>query len=271
MQDHWKAYFIFSVKEQRGIIVLGLILLISIVIGLIVPKSPASLKAAKGQKKGGLLFNFDPNTIDSTKADLLGIPTHQISTLLHYRNKGGRFYRKEDLARLYGLKKDLLEKLMPFVVIENKLQKINSNARYEKRAGDQVQWNIDINDASEMDWRQKTNLTEKTIRGILQYKKYLGGFGSIYQLSKVYGLTDSCFQDLRPHLTLSPTKVKKWRANTMRFDQWQSLGLFQDKEIQQIWRLKKAKGGKIGWRDLVIELDLTEAQARELRQKIDID
>jgi hypothetical protein len=60
-------------------------------------------------------------------------------------------------------------------------------------------------------------------------------------------------------------------ANTMRFDQWRSLGLFQDKEIKQLLRFKKEHGGKIGWRDMVIELDLTEQQARELKQKIIID
>jgi len=88
MQDHWKAYFIFSVKEQRGIIVLGFLLLLSIVFGLLVPKSAHPLKAFK-EPKEGVLFNFDPNTIDSAKAVLLGIPNRQVNTLLRYRNKGG--------------------------------------------------------------------------------------------------------------------------------------------------------------------------------------
>ena len=270
MQDHWKAYFIFSVKEQRGIIVLGFLLLLSIVFGLLVPKSAHPLKAFK-EPKEGVLFNFDPNTIDSAKAVMLGIPNRQVNTLLRYRNKGGRFYHKEDLARLYGLKKDLLDKLMPFVVIEINKPTMYTNYRDEKRSLRLPIWTIDINEASEMEWAQKTNLSTQTIRSILQYKKYLGGFGSIYQISKVYGLTDSCFQELSPHLCMKKASFKKMAAATMRFDQWQSLGLFQDKEIWQILRLKKANGGKIGWRDLVIELDLTEAQAREIRQKIDID
>jgi len=271
MQNHWKAYFIFSIKEQRGIMVLGIILLLSMVIGLLVPKSVSKLKGAK-ELKELVLFNFDPNTMDSAEAVLLGIPPKQINTLIHYRNKGGKFYRKEDLARWYGLSKDLLDKLMPFVVIENnKPLKAYTNYRYEKRATQQPLWTIEINEANEMEWAQKTNLSTKTIQGILQYKKYLGGFGSIYQLSKVYGLADSCFQILRPHLIVNRTSTKKMLANTMRFDQWQSLGLFQDKEIKQLLRFKNEHGGKIGWRDIVIELDLTEAQARELKQKITID
>ena len=270
MQDHWKAYFIFSVKEQRGIIVLGLILLLSMVLGLLVPKSASKLKGSKEQKVLAV-FNFDPNTIDSAKAVLLGIPAKQISTLMRYRNKGGRFYRKEDLARLYGLKKDLLDKLIPFVIIENEQPKIYTNYSYGKKPSIPAIWTIEINEANEIEWAQKTNLSSNTISSIVQYRKYLGGFGSIYQLSKVYGLTDSCFQVLRPHLILHRASAKKMLANTMRFTQWQSLGLFQDKEIIQLLRLKKEHGGKIGWRDLVIELDLTEAQARELRQKIDID
>jgi DNA uptake protein ComE-like DNA-binding protein len=270
MQNHWKAYFIFSIKEQRGILVLGLILLLSILIGILVPKPTHSLKALKEQKERGL-FNFDPNTIDSTKALLLGIPPKQIHTLLNYRSKGGRFKYAADLAHLYGLKKDLLAKLIPFVVIENSKSNVYANDGNIKRVLRQSIWTIDINEANEMEWKQKTNLATNNIQGILQYKKYLGGFESIHQLSKVYGLTDSCFQLIRPHLIVNRAKGKKMQANTMRFDQWQSLGLFQDKEIWQILRLKKSKGGKVSWRDLVIELDLTQAQALALKQKIVID
>ncbi len=286
MQDHWKSYFIFSIKEQKGIIVLGLVLLLSIIISMLLPKPILKEKQNKDQKEY-VLFNFDPNSIDSAHALLLGIPARQISTLLHYRNKGGRFYRKEDLAHWYGLKTDLLEKLMPFVSISSNAAgedaKRNNNNRFNqynfygksnrylinsKSRFTELGWTIDINQATAADWMAQTKLPKTIIESLLQYKQHLGGFHSIYQISKVYGMTDSIFQIVRPHLMVKKQMDNKWVANLMTFDQWKMIGLFQDKEIKQLLRYKKEHGGKIGWRELVIEFDLTENQAEWLKNRI---
>ena len=111
MQHHWKNYFLFSAKEQKGVMVLGVLLLLSISISLLIPK-PLLIKKQNKFQKDIVLFYFDPNSLDSAHAVMLGIPSRQINTLFHYRNKGGRFYQKEDLAKWYGLKPDLLEKLI---------------------------------------------------------------------------------------------------------------------------------------------------------------
>jgi len=288
MQDHWKSYFLFSIKEQKGIIVLGLVLLLSIIISVLLPKPILKVKQNKAPKQY-VLFNFDPNSIDSVHALLLGIPARQISTLLHYRNKGGRFYQKEDLAHWYGLKKDLLEKLIPYVNISsngagedakrnnnNRFSKYNfygKSNRYlfnDKSRFATMDWVIDINEATEAEWVVQTKLSKMVIENLLQYKQHLGGFHSIYEISKVYGMTDSIFQIVRPHLMVKNKIDNKWVANLMTFDQWKMLGLFQDKEIKQLLHYKKEHGGKIGWRELVIEFDLTESQADWLKTRITI-
>ena len=139
MQSGWKSYFIFSKKEQRGIMVLGIILLGTMLLGILFPRKEMAIKDKSNKyyyKKrnayeknngsesiaslqSGPLFNFDPNTMDSMTAIRLGIPSRQVITLMRYRNKGGRFYHKEDIAKLYGLKKDLIEQLIPYVTIKN--------------------------------------------------------------------------------------------------------------------------------------------------------
>jgi DNA uptake protein ComE-like DNA-binding protein len=280
MQQRWKDYFIFSVKEQKGILVLGVVLLLSILVSLLLPR-PMSKKVPSTSNKHFVLFHFNPNTIDSSHALLLGIPPKQISTLLHYRNKGGHFYHKQDIARWYGLKAELLEKLMPFVDLPQKkpFQKYSKYHPYlvpsfstgYKERFIKPEWTIDINEASPLDWQQKTKLPMNVIQRLINYKHYLGGFHSIYQLTKVYGMTDSNFQLIRPHLMVKKQKQMKWVANFMTLDQWKSLGLFEDKEIVELIKYKKEHGGKIGLRDLVIRFDLTETQANWLQNKIRIE
>jgi DNA uptake protein ComE-like DNA-binding protein len=283
MQSGWKSYFIFSKKEQRGIMVLGIILLSTMLMGILFPRKEMAINMTAQQI--GPLFYFDPNTMDSMTAIRLGIPSRQVMTLMRYRNKGGRFYRKEDIAKLYGLKKELVEKLIPYVAIKN----IDRNTSYRKtlnynhqKWGDRTgqtkeganknlnEWSIDINLADEKQWAAKTKLSPAIIQNIIKYRDYLGGFTNLNQMKKVYGFTDADYYLLKPHLQLGKMNKHKPNANTMSYERWKALGLFQDREIVQILRIRKEKGGYIGWKELVILFDLTEQQAEMLQSTIQI-
>jgi len=288
MQSGWKSYFIFSKKEQRGVMVLGCLLLASLVIGYFFP-------AKKGDDNKTILtsyklFYFDPNTIDSMAALRLGIPQKQVSTLLCYRNKGGRFYDKEDIAKLYGLKKELVEKLIPYVVIHNKERGYSKKLPYvyktfsskhftsgaiTKQFYDEAnkvekQWSIDINIADEKQWANSTRLNTAVIKNIINYRNYIGGFTKLNQIKKVYGLNEADYYLLKPHLKLGKVYNHKPNASTMSFDNWKALGLFGDQEIVKILRIRKENGGHIGWKELVILFDLTAAQAEMLQAAIQI-
>ena len=100
MQFDWKSYFIFTSKEQKGIIVIGCILSLSLLLHYLLPTTSsniASFSNAKNKPKS--LFYFDPNLLDSIQGFQLGLSSKQMLTLYHYREKGGRFYKKEDLLK----------------------------------------------------------------------------------------------------------------------------------------------------------------------------
>jgi DNA uptake protein ComE-like DNA-binding protein len=265
MQSGWKSYFIFSKKEQRGIMVLGIILLGTMLMGVLFPRKEMAINSTAQQR--GPLFYFDPNTMDSITAIRLGIPSRQVLTLMRYRNKGGRFYRKEDIAKLYGLKKELVEKLIPYVVIKNVDRNELVKEDVNKNLND---WSIDINIADEKQWAAKTKLSPAIIQNIVRYRNYLGGFTNLNQMKKVYGLTEVNYYLLKPHLQLRKMNHRKPNASSMSFESWKALGIFQDREIIQILRIRKEKGGHIGWKELVILFDLTEQQAEMLQASIQI-
>jgi len=293
MENSWKAYFIFSKKEQRGIMVVGCMLLASMAIGYLFPAKKSEEKTITAIKEN--LFYFDPNTIDSINALRLGIPLKQVTTLIRYRNKGGRFYQKEDISKLYGLPKELIEKLIPYIVINNEIRNKENYSNRETKANNyyshkgpyanylttnnhkQVEagrtnqsneWAIDINTANEKQWMSLSNVSSKLASNIISYRNYLGGFSQINQLKKVYGLTQANFFALKPHLKIGHIKNIQPNANTMSFEQWKLVGLFNEKEIAIILHTRKENGGRIGWKQLVILFDLTQHQAEILQKKI---
>lgn len=84
------------------------------------------------------LFPFDPNTADSIQLLRLGLQPWQVRSIYKYRSKGGRFRKKEDFARLYGLTLEKYQQLAPYIRIpEEKMAadyvKSVSNVTFEKR------------------------------------------------------------------------------------------------------------------------------------------
>ena len=284
MINSWEAYFIFSEKERKGIIVLGVILTLSIVFALLVPHKNDLVRKTKPLASPTLhLFKFDPNTIDSAKAIHLGIPLKQVNTLMHYREKGGRFYKKEDLLKLYGLDPLIAHQLIPFIELTSSESKWGSNPyrdkgnnfksnyshsyKYKMNNGS-PSWTIDINEADASEWNDKTKLPMNIVHQIINYKNHLGGFTHPLQLKKVYGLADTTFQNLRPHLLVQKNFKPLLNSSTMNFAQWKSLGIFEDQQLYEILKLRKQQGGKVSWRELVILFDLPEKQALWLKSQV---
>lgn len=63
------------------------------------------------------LFAFDPNTADSTQFLRLGLQPWQVRNIYKYRSRGGRYRKKSDFARLYGLTLEKYRQLEPYIVI----------------------------------------------------------------------------------------------------------------------------------------------------------
>jgi len=155
------------------------------------------------------LFPFDPNTLAGDSLQLLGLRGRTVRTLLNYREKGGRFYQKEDLKKVYGLRPETYERLKPFIQIEAPTEKAEAPTRAEPvaahaKAPPPEPISIDINRASPEQWQQLRGIGPAYARRICNFREKLGGFAQIEQVAETYGLPDSTFQRLRPQLRLSP-------------------------------------------------------------------
>ncbi len=70
-------------------------------------------------KTKGELFYFDPNTASVTDWKRLGIRDKTAETIQKYLSKGGHFYKPEDINKIWGLHKDDIDRLLPYVKIES--------------------------------------------------------------------------------------------------------------------------------------------------------
>lgn len=139
-----REYLRFSRKEQFGIIILALLMLVTGYIPDLVfyfqRRVPVTgrddLKASVLAFEAGMkaveekpvvlppapaaLFYFDPNTLSAAGWQQLGASERTAVTIGKYLASGGRFRKPADLGKIYGLPPALCAQLMPYVRIENK-------------------------------------------------------------------------------------------------------------------------------------------------------
>lgn len=271
MQFDWKSYFIFTSKEQKGIVVLGCILSLSLLLHFLLPASSSNEnRFSNAKNKPKVLFYFDPNLLDSLQGFQLGLSRKQMTTLYHYREKGGRFRKKEDLLKWYGLSEMQANTLLPWVRIKAIDSTNYKQQNWRPSLGKYAPEKIDINNSNASEWIQITGLPAYKVKRILRYQKWTGGFTNIQGLKKVYGITAFDFEIIYPYLKYQPKTSKKMAYQTMRFEDWMALGIFDEKAVWRILKLRKEQQGRLTWSEMVIQFDLTESEAMVLKQRTNL-
>lgn len=145
-----------------------------------------------------LLFDFDPNTATSSDLQKLGLSDNTITNIARYRSAGGRFYKPEDMAKIYGLGAEEMIRLKPFI-------KISSGRQSEL---------IDINTADSIRLLDIRGVGPAFSSRILHLRTSLGAFVNKEQLKDVYGMDEEKYNSILPQVSLSRCRKKLWDINS---------------------------------------------------------
>lgn len=245
--NSWKEYFTFSKKERVAITILVIIIFSAVILPFFISSDDskpvvdkqleqqiARLKSnadADSMKRNDEIeqvafapsqpeevqtetihpFRFDPNTLDYDGWKKLGLQEKTIHTIINYRNKGGRFKTPEDLRKIYGLKKEDADKLVPYITIEKAGEvdrdtstfKVAKQITFTAKKSLDIIEPIDINTATAEQWKALPMIGDVLSNRIVKFRTKLGGFKSIDQVKQTYGLGDSAFQIIKPYLKIS--------------------------------------------------------------------
>lgn len=148
-------------------------------------------------------FPFDPNTLPEDGWLKMGLHPRTVQILMNYRNKGGRFRKPEDLRKIYSLRPQEADVLVPFVRIAGNTAdgQYKSEKHYEQLpSGKKVYPVIDINTATEEEWKALPGIGDVLSKRIVKFRNSMGGFSSIEDVKRTYGISDSTFEMIRPYL-----------------------------------------------------------------------
>lgn len=275
--------FYFNKQERNGVFVLFIIITLLLVVKFsmslwISPKETFSMAVIPtknqdvSQEKTLLSFNeqnkqfenektqdvelfvFNPNTISFEDAQRLGFSKKLSTTLINFRNKGGKFYKPEDLKKLFGVSPQLYDQLEDYILIpatnkEYKKDSFNYQPRNSNQFTKKPKEIIEINSADSLSIVYLKGVGPAFTKRIIKYRTMLGGFHNINQLREVYGMNDSLFLNIQSQIQVDKTQITKIPINAIDFNSLRKHPYFSYASAQAIINFK-FKHGKLTEQDL---------------------
>ncbi|MGE4289459.1 MAG: ComEA family DNA-binding protein [Salinivirgaceae bacterium] len=251
MKRFIKSWFSLSTREIRGASVLIVLILLALMApygyNLLIDKPTVnhtefietidklilvkSKTPVPNKSSSATYFSFDPNTVGFNDLLKLGFSEKQARTLVNYRNAGGKFYKNDDLKKVYGISEAFYMQLKPYVAIasieineETKSDNLKvddknafSSDAAKNYSSENLDLKIELNTATSADLIRIPGIGPVYAKRIVSYRDNLGGFYSSSQLAEVYGLSDSLLVKINKFLFVDTSAIKPINLNTIDF------------------------------------------------------
>jgi competence protein ComEA len=178
------------------------------------------------------LFPFNPNGLPVAQWQKLGLSPRQIKGIKNYEAKGGHFYSKADVKKMYTLTADDYQRLEPDITISEKADK-----GFEKPAV-----MVELNTADSAHLTLIKGVGPGFARRIIAYRKRLGGFYNKQQLKEIFGFDDSKYKDVKGQVTVNAGKVHKIDINQAEFEDLKNFPYLGYKQVNAIIQYRKQHG-----------------------------
>ncbi len=161
------------------------------------------------ENQNSKLVQFNPSTVSLEELVSLGFSTKTANILINYRSKGGRFFKKEDVKKIYGISPEFYARIEPYISIES----TDNFSKYPSSYDSKKPQVIDINLATIEQWKALPGIGDAFANKFVKMREGLGAFYSLDQIKETYGMADSTFQKMKPFLTISKGVLKKININ----------------------------------------------------------
>lgn len=250
MKSSLKNYFSITKKEWNGLVVL----VILVVLVLLTPyayrlfhkdkiinfngftadatqlpaedTSNTAIKAEDAKNPHPTLFAFNPNHLPSEQWLKLGLSQKQIDVLKHYEDKGGRFYKKSDVQKIYSITPEDYKRLEPYIQLP----------------ADGPASIIDINHADSASLVTLKGIGPAYAMRIIRYRDKLGGFYSKEQLKEVFGIDEEHYLLIKDAIKLNFSAIHKVNINKATFDDLRRYPYLSYKQANAILQYRSEHG-----------------------------
>jgi competence protein ComEA len=190
-----------------------------------VTQQPARVSNATGG-----LFEFDPNSIGQDEWVKLGFSEKQAASIEKYKAKGGRFYKTEDLKRLYVISPEQYARIAPFVKISGKVVPADLPK-------------VNINTADSVTLESLMGIGPVLAHKIISYRAKLGGYVKVEQLRDIQTLPAETYNNIKPQLVIGSPRIARININTAEVDELKAHPYIHAPLAKAIVKYRERNGG----------------------------
>jgi competence protein ComEA len=162
-------------------------------------------------------FPFNPNNLPSEQWSKMGLKDWQIKVIKKYEAKGGKFYKKEDVKKMFCISPSEYEILDLYISIPEVKKEFPENKTELKLIKKREL--VDLNTADSVTLLTLYGIGPSFAKRIIKYRNLLGGFYSKSQLLEVYGFDQDRFDKIEDKIEVSSGGIKKININNIKTDE----------------------------------------------------
>lgn len=225
------AFYVYTPHEENEC---------SLVIDTLVEKDFVAI-AVDSNSTGDTIV--DPNTATELEFLRVGFSKKQALQCINYRRKGGRFYKKEDLRKIYSISEYDYKKLEPYIRIpvQKKKKQAEVPVRPEKemqhleaKTKDIIIKPVLLNTCDTSDLKLLPGIGTFRAKKIIEVRNQLGGFYSVNQLYSVYSIDSALVDKLRQYFVVDTSVIQKININTSSFKEINAHPLFTYEQTRRV-------------------------------------
>lgn len=205
-------------------------------------------------------FPFNPNTMTEEEGKRMGLTDRQIRNIINYRDKGGKFYSKHDLAKLYTISEEDFAQLEPYIVLpevtrkeypKQKEEKIENQVVAEDKKAQKEIPVVDLNTVDSATLVELPQIGPYTAARIVAYREKLGGFINKEQLLEVKGMDEARYNVAQPYINIGVVNPSKIDLNRSDFKALVNHPYLNYNQVKRIVNHREKRGMIKDWNQLV--------------------
>ena len=204
-------------------------------------------------------FPFNPNTVTEEEWRQMGLTDRQIRNIMNYKAKGGKFFSKNDLGKLYTISEEDFAQLEPFIVLPE-VSRVTSVKSTSKKSDEKVKEEfkpakkvipiVDLNMVDSATLVELPQIGGYMALRILEFRDKLGGFVDMEQLRDVKGMDEARFAVIQPYIKIGEVEMRKMDVNRADFKTLVHHPYLSYEQVKRIFNQREKRGMIKDWGQL---------------------
>ena len=204
-------------------------------------------------------FPFNPNTLSEEEWLRIGLTDRQVRNIMNYKAKGGKFYSKKDLGKLYSISEEEFAQLEPFIVLpevsrstngKSASKKQETKTREEPKLTKKTIPIVDLNTVDSTTLVELPQIGPYTAVRIIEFRDKLGGFVNKEQLRDVKGMDEARYAAIQPYINLGAVEIQKVDVNRADFKTLVHHPYLSYEQVKCIFNQREKRGMIKNWAQL---------------------